>query len=601
MPNRLPRVEVPREEAWDLHSLYADVAEWEADFAAVEAALPGLEAFRGRLAEGAAPLLAFLTARDQVLERALRVSAYASLRRSADATDPEAQAMASRSGALHARLAAASAFLAPELLALPEDTVAGYLDAEPGLAPYAHALDEVLSRREHTLTAEGEAVLAALGDALATPVAVYNAATGADMRFPNVADDAGDPVAMSVAAYERLVQSPDREVRREAHAALHQGLRAYQTTLASSLASSIRARVTVARLRGYGSALEATLAPHRIPLSVHEQILDVIQAELAPHVRRYNRLRSRVLGIDQLTRYDLTAPLEPGYDPQVSFAEAGRMIQEGLAVLGPEYGEMLGHALHERWVDRADNAGKTHGAFCQPIYGYHPVVLMTWQGMMRDVFVLVHELGHAGHFYLAAEHQPLVTSGCGAFYRFMVEAPSTCNEVLLGLGLLDQEQDVRKRRHILVQFMGTFLHNFVTHLLEAELERRLYRLAEAGRPLTVGAICENQLEVFENFYAGTVQIQEEDSLNWMRVPHLYVGFYPYTYAAGLSAACAVAQAIRSEGTPAVERWLGMLKAGMSKYPLELLQMAGVDMTGPEPVRSAIALFGRLVDELEQCC
>lgn len=595
MATRPTRSEVPIEQTWNLHDIYATDDRWEAELAGIGEAVTHVSAYRGRLGEGAATLLACLRARDAFFELAARVGAYAHLHQSSDGIDPKNQAMSDRASSALSKASGELAFIVPEILALPEGTVERYLSEEPGLVVYRPQLDRILRQRPHTLGSEAEGVIAALGEALAAPSAVYQRTTAADLEFPAVKDASGREVAVALAGADRLLALPDRDLRRRAHEALGAGLRRHRQTLAAALAAAIKRNVTMARLRHYGSAEEMILHQQQVPFEVYSNVLDVIHDAIAPHMRRLLRLRQRVLGLDEVRKYDMTAPLDPDVDPPYTWDDAEGLIRAGLAPLGDEYGEIVARSFRERWIDRADNIGKPHGAFCSGVYGVHAYILMTWTGKLRNVFTLAHELGHAGHGMLAGRNQ-LISNVWSTL--FFVEAPSTCNEMFLGRHILDTTDDPRVRRLVVQQFMGTFIHNMVTHLLQGHLERRLYGLAEAGKPLTLRAITEAQAEVYDRFFDGSVVLDETDHLDWMTVPHYYRGLYPYTYAAGLTCGVAVADAVRREGPPAVERWLATLKAGGTLAPLDLMKMAGVDMTSPEPMRQAVAFFGELVRELE---
>jgi oligoendopeptidase F len=580
--------------------LFPTVAHWEAEAAAVSEGIAEFRQYRGRLGSTGGVLLACLEAQDALGERMLKVARYASNTQSADGLAPESQAMAARAGALGAKVSSALAFIPAEVRALEDEAFAALFAGTPGLNAYRHHLESLRATRAHSFAPETESVLAALSEAFDAPHTIYKAIAGVDMRFPAVTDTDGEPVAMSVARYARLAQSPDREVRRRAYDSLAQGLGGHKAALATSLANHINKAVTLARLRGYNSALEGALAASQVPVSVYDNVLDTILTEAAPHVQRYMRLRQRVLGLDHVMRYDMTAPLDPTYDATLGWDEGTGLIKEGLAVLGPEYGAMLDRAFAERWVDRADNEGKAHGAFNSGIYGWHPVIMMTWQDKARDTFTLAHELGHCGHRFLSSQNQNLTNSGLTNIGRFFLEAPSTANEALLGSYLLAQDLDVRRRRYTIEAFLGTFMHNMVTHLLEAALERALFALAEGGTPITLKVVMQTQGDVMAGFFGDSVTIDEGARLTWTTVPHFYMGFYPLVYAAGLAAGCAMAEAIRREGEPAVERWLTTLKAGSTMHPLDLYRQAGIDMASPEPVREAVALFGRLVADLEAC-
>jgi oligoendopeptidase F len=609
MAEQLTRAQVPIEETWNLGHIFATDQAWEAERANVEARLAGLAGCAGRLGEGAPTLLAFLRARDEVLERIGKVGAYARLSASVDGVAAEAQAMAARAEALEARLAAALAFVAGELLALPVGTLDRYLAEEPGLEPYRQQIESVLRRRGHLLSPESERSLAALGEALDVPYTIWGRVTTSDLACAPI-QDAGQEAPVTIGRWFALyAQSPDRRVRRAAYESLATGLDRHKNTLATTLGTHVRRNVTLARLRGYGSAVEMILAPQRVPEPVYRNVLATVHDEIRPHVHRLIALRRRVLGLERVHHYDLRAPLDPDYEHPTTFEEAGRLVQESLAVLGPEYGAIVERAVADRWVDRVDNVGKRSGAFCASVYGVHPYVFMVWGGSLRSAFTLAHELGHAGHGYLSGQSQIVSNAHNSAIARFtgagnslfFVEAPSTTNELLLGRHLLDVTRDARLRRHLIEGFLGTFTHNMVTHLLEAHFEQRLYDLAEADQPITTQAVMAAQEEVFARFFGEAVAIDAGARLYWMQQPHFYISgsLYPYTYSAGLACGVNVAEAIRQEGRPAVERWLATLRLGSTRSPVELAAHAGVDMTSPEPLRRAVAFFGQLVDELER--
>lgn len=372
-------------------------------------------------------------------------------------------------------------------------------------------------------------------------------------------------------------------------------LKLYQNTIAAVYETEVKKQVSLSRLRGYESVTHMLLKPQNVTLDMYHNQLDVIKNELRPHMRRYARLKKRVLGLDQMRFCDLQAPLDHEFQPKTSFAEARSMIIEALRVMGPEYVQVMETALTGRWVDLADNIGKSTGAFCSSPYGVHPYILITWTDTMRDVFTLAHELGHAGHFYFANKHQRIMNVRPS---RYFIEAPSTMNEMLLAQHLLSKTNDSKMKRWVINQLMGTYYHNFVTHLLEGEYQRRVYQMAEQGAALTASVLSEQTREVLSEFWGDEAELDEGASLTWMRQPHYYMGLYPYTYSAGLVASTLVSQMIKKEGQPAVDRWLNVLKAGGTMKPLDLLKEAGVDMSTDEPIRRAVAYVGSLVDELE---
>jgi oligoendopeptidase F len=313
-------------------------------------------------------------------------------------------------------------------------------------------------------------------------------------------------------------------------------------------------------------------------------------------MQRYARIRKRVLGLDKLLYCDIKAPLDAEFEPHISYDEACATILESMEVMGPEYVQFVRQALTERWVDRADNVGKSSGAFCSSPYGVHPYILITWADTTRNVFTLAHELGHAAHFGLAMKHQRYVNTRPAMPF---IEAPSIMHEMLLARHILARSDDPRTRRSVIMQLLGTYHHNFVTHLLEAELQHRVLAMAEAGQAVTATLLNRTKGEVLQEFWGDAVEIDDGARMTWMRQPHYYMGLYPYTYSVGLVASTAMASLIAEEGAPAVQRWLQVLKAGGTLKPLELMQLAGLDMSSPAPIRSAVAYVGSLIDELER--
>ncbi|MBN8504248.1 MAG: oligoendopeptidase F [Burkholderiales bacterium] len=597
MPTRLSRAEVPIELTWDLSDLFADEAAWERELQAVEAASQSLADFEGTLARDAATLLACLNAMESLQARSVRVSTFAHLRNAQDGTHPAHQAANARVTALQAQVAASTSFIPSELLAFPEGLLAQFRAAEPGLADFDIYLDDLLALRPHRLSAESERVLAALGEVLGAPLMIYSRSKASDLQFAPFTDSAGTHHANSVNGFESNFEAhADVSVRRGAWASFSAGLKAYNQTWAATFATEVKKNVVMARLRGYPSTEACLLQPHQIPHAVYRHILDIIQAELAPHMQRYARLRRRVLGLDRLLYCDIKAPLDPEFNPRMRYEDGCALILEALQVMGPEYVAYARRALEQRWVDRADNVGKSSGAFCASPYGVHPYILITWSDTMRNVFTLAHELGHGGHFGLAMAHQRFVNTRPAMPF---IEAPSIMNEMLLAQHILARSRETRLRRSVIMQVLGTYHHNFVTHLLEAELQRQVYALAEEGGAITAALLNERKGRILERFWGDTVEIDEGARMTWMRQPHYYMGLYPYTYAVGLVASTAMSLRVQEEGAPAVQRWIEVLKAGGTRKPLELMQMAGVDLSSPQPIHEAVAYVGRLIDELER--
>ncbi|GGK34751.1 oligoendopeptidase F [Caldalkalibacillus thermarum] len=597
MSQRLKRSEVPTELTWNLTDLFPSESEWEAELKAIEADLPSVTQYRGRFQEGADVLLACLTAQEELQKRVIRVFTYANLRSAEDGTNPDNQANSARMAALLSKVQSSLAFIESEILTLPDGTIEKYIQEQPHLADFQKALDDLLKTKPYKLSPDTEEALAALGEVFNSPYMIYQRSKSSDMEFDSISDENGQELPMSFALFEdRYELSENTHVRRQAYESFVKTLNQYKNTYAATYATEIKKQVTMAKLRGYDSVTDMLLQPQDVTKEMYHNLLDIIQEELAPHMRRLAQLKKRVLGLDEMKFCDLKAPLDPDYQPKTSYEEASKLILDALEILGDEYHDIMKKALSERWVDLADNVGKSTGAFCASPYGVHPYILITWTDTMRSVFVLAHELGHAGHFALAGKYQRLTNTRPSMYF---IEAPSTMNEMLLGQHIMRKSDDPRMKRWVILQLLGTYYHNYVTHLLEGELQRRVYRLAEEGQPITATVLCEQKADLLKKFWGDTVEIDEGASLTWMRQPHYYMGLYPYTYSAGLTASTIVAQKIKEEGQPAVERWLEVLKAGGTLGPLELMRHAGVDMSKPEPIRQAVAYVGSLVDELEK--
>ncbi|HDR7383987.1 oligoendopeptidase F [Bacillus toyonensis] len=595
--NRLIRAEVPTELTWDLSDLYKSDAEWHAALNVLENDIQKLGAFKGRLHTSSTTLLNCLLIEEELLMKLTKLSSYANLKESADRTDPVIQANSSKVSALGTKVHTALSFIHNEILSFEEGTIEKYLIEEIKLNPFRKSLLEVLSKRQHTLSPETEEALAALGEVHSSPYKIYGMTKLADMDFNPIQDEQGNEFPLSFALFESNYEfSPSAYIRRKAYESFVSTLKRYKNTVATTYATEVKKQVTLSRLRKYESVTHMLLEPQKVPLEMYNNQLDIIYKELAPHMRRFADLKKKVLGLDQMLFCDLHAPLDPEFNPAITYEEAGKLIQDSLKVLGDEYSSIIEKGFKERWVDLADNVGKSTGAFCSSPYGSHPYILITWQNTMRGCFTLAHEFGHAGHFYLANKNQRIMNVRPSMYF---VEAPSTMNELLLAQHLLATTNDKRMRRWVILQLLGTYYHNFVTHLLEGEYQRRVYTLAEEGQALTAKSLTEIKTNVLSTFWGDSVEIDEGAGLTWMRQPHYYMGLYSYTYSAGLTASTAVAQMIKEEGQPAVDRWLDVLRAGGTMKPLELMKHARVDMSKPDAIRKAVSYVGSLIDELER--
>jgi len=594
---RRSRQDVPIEQTWDVTDLFKNEEEWEKEAKKVQEDIQQIVTFKGRLHQNAMTLLQALQEYEQYQQRLIHLMTYANLLLTTDGTDPAHQGRMAKISAILANIGAKLAFFETELIDLPKETFEKFMNEEKELRLYQKLITDLFAKKPYILAPEVEETIAALGETLDAPFMIYERSKTSDMQFDSIQDKNGHELPMSEVLYENKYEfSADTTIRRNAYDSFMTTFNQYKNTYAATYATEVTKEITMARLRGYDSVIDMLLEPHDVTKEMYENQLNIIQEELAPHMRRLARLKQQDYQLNELRFCDLKAPLDPSYAPETTYKEARILILDALQVMGSEYTSIMEKAFDERWIDYADNIGKQSGAYCTTPYGAHPYILTSWTDMMPGAFTLAHELGHAGHFYLAGNHQHLVNTSTSTYF---VEAPSTLNELLLGSHLIEQTDNPRLKRWVINQLLDTYYHNFVTHLLEGEFQRRVYRLAEAGTALTADVLCAQKQETIINFWGDAAVIDERAGLTWMRQPHYYMGLYPYTYSAGLTIATAVFDKINREGQPAVEQWIEVLKTGGSISPLALSKKAGVDMSTPDAIRTAIEYVGSLVDELEE--
>lgn len=588
------RDEVDGRFQWRLADIYASADAWEEDFVRVGEMTVAIETFAGRLAESPDALLEALRLRDALGEVYLRLYVYAHLWRDEDARNDKAQNLAERIASARTRVHEAVSFFSPEILAMPGGAIDRFLDESDGLRVYRHALDDIVRRRAHTLSPSEEKLLALAGNVAQTPRNVFHMLNNADIRFPTIRDEEGNEIEVTKGRFSLFMESPDRRVRKDAFHALLGSYRKTVNTFAAALSGSVTRDLFYARARGYASCLDAALDADHIPLSVFETTIRTAQENMSV-LRRYLGVRKRILGYEELRPYDLFVPLFPESREETPYEKAVEIIRDGLAPLGPEYGKVLAKGLAGRWVDVYENEGKRSGAYSWGVYGVHPYVLLNYQGTLDDVFTIAHELGHSLHTYYSTRTQPYVYSD---YSIFTAEVASTTNEAILMNHLLRNTKDRSKKLFLLNQWLDQIRGTVFTQALFADFERRIHAAAERGEALTAGTLGALFREVYDSFYGDLVTREDDQELYWARVPHFYNAFYVYQYATGYAAATALSQRILRDGDEALGRYLGFLRAGSSKYPIDILRDAGVDMTGPEPITETIHLFGRLLDELE---
>lgn len=588
------RADVPVEDTWDLSAIYRTREDWEAAIAQVRDDLPKLAALQGTMAEGAGRLLEALRLEETVGERLTRVYSYAGLRKDEDNANADALADYDRVVTLSVDASQVTSFLEPEILALPEGTVERYLAEEPELAVYRHALENLLRQREHVLSAEQERLLAAASEMAMAPGQIFTMLNNADLAYGTITDEEGHEVELTKGNYLRFMESRDREVRRQAFEAMHQAYIDHRNTLATTYASNVKAEIFYARAHRYESALQSSLQPNNIPISVYDNLVEVVNRKL-PLMHRYIELRRRVLGLDQLQVYDLYVPIVPEIQAEYTFDQGVDTVLRSLAPLGDAYRQVLSAGLDSRWVDVYENKGKTSGAYSWGVHGVHPFILMNWSGRLDDVFTLGHEVGHAMHSHYSSMTQPYTYS---RYTLFVAEVASTVNELLMTEAMRRETDDRAVQMYLINHALEDFRSTLYRQTMFAEFERWAHEHVEGGDALTPDMLNGKYAELSSRYYGPSVEISDYAAAEWSRVPHFYRAFYVFQYATGLSAAAALSRQIMTEGEPAVRRYIEFLSGGSSKYSLDLLKGAGVDMTTPEPVEQALDVFEALIGELE---
>lgn len=591
----LTRADIAIDDTWDLSRMFASDDAWNA--AAEEAPLKvaSVVAYRGRFGEGPSVIREALDALYEAQRSLQLLLVYAALRRDEDQTDPHSIARYERAVSLSIRAGEELAFTQPELVALPTSALRQAIESTE-LSEYRHMLEDIERQRAHVLSAEIESVLAQMAEVTRTPSEVFSALDNADIQYGSVMDEEGNEVTLTKGRYGQLMESSNREVRRMAAEKFARPYVDHTYSLAALHGSSVRKDVVAARLRGYESAQQHALFDDNIPVSVYTNLIRTVRDSALPVVARYMELRRRSLGLDQLKRYDLRVPLAPESRKRYGYRQAVEIVLDGLGVLGKQYVDDLRAGFNERWVDVHETKGKRSGAYSWGAFGAPPVMLMNWNSTLSDVFTLAHEAGHAMHTFYAAKAQPIQYA---SYSIFLAEIASTVNEVLLSWHLLGQDEgsDPVQRFALLNRFADTYVGTVIRQTMFAEFEQKTHETVESGNALTPDLLSTMYGDLSESYTPG-VEVDDGIRIEWGRIPHFYSAFYVYQYATGLSCAIDLAMAVRDEGEPARERYLDMLSAGSSDYPMNVLRTAGVDLETPEPIHSGIAEFDRVVSELE---
>lgn len=587
----LKREEVPANLKWRVEDIFASQEAWDATYDKVAGELD-FSCYQGKLSD-ADTLLACLTKLNQVSLDLSRLEIYAFMRGDEDTRLSEFVALKSRVSQLEMKLSGSTAFITPELTALPVETLEA-LAADPRFAEFDYTIRCLIKEKPHVLSLETEQVLSQGGRVFGAPQNIFGMLNNADLPFPTIKVD-GKPVKVTHGMYGLLLQSPDRKVRKAAFQAVYKTYMDLINTITAAYVGNVDKDVFLARARKYDSCLEKALASEDVDVTVYQNLLKSVNKHL-PLLHRYFRDRKKMLGYKSLHMYDLYTPLVENAEISVDYEEAFRIVKEGLAPLGETYQNLLQEAHDNGWIDVEETEGKRSGAYSISTFGLpHPYVLLNYQKTTGNVFTLAHELGHAMHSYHSERHQPQEKSG---YKIFVAEVASTVNEVLLVKYLLAHTEDVKLKKYLLSYYMDTLKGTLFRQTQFAEFEYTAHDMAEKGQPLTKDSLCQVYYDLNKKYYGRSVVSDPEIAYEWARIPHFYRAFYVYKYATGIISAVSIAERIYNEGAPAVEDYFRFLSSGGSDSPVELLKLAGVDLTKMDAFQACMASFKSALEEFE---
>ena len=589
------REEIDSKYKWDLSSMFPSDEAFEAGLEELKAYCPKLLAFKGKISTSSQALLEFLQLEDKMNLLLYKIINYAERKSDEDTRVAKYQAYVANATSAYTQVGEAISWFAAELLAIPAESVEKFYAEVPALEFYRRKLNKILNQREHTLSAEEEALLARAEELAVQPTNIFSMFDDADLTFADAVDSEGKTHKLTSGSFVPLLMDADRVLRESAFKQLYSRFGEFRNTSAAILTSQVKNLQFFSSSRKYASSLEAALAENEIPVEVYNNLIDAVHQNF-PAFYKYVDLRKRIMGLDELHFWDVYTPLVDDVDMKFTYEEACDLIVKALAPMGEEYVNLVKKGLESRWVDVYETPGKRSGAYSAGGKGMNPVMLLNFQGGLDDVYTLIHEMGHSLHTYFSSRNQEITYSD---YSIFVAEVASTCNEALLSHYLLEHETDPARHAYILNHFLEGFRGTIYRQCMFAEFERDINQMNADGVALNAEVLSERYGKLCAEYFGPGIELDEEIKLEWSRIPHFYYNFYVYQYCIGFSAAIALSQRILSEGEPAVKDYIGYLSGGCSKTPIELLRGAGVDMATPDPVNAALKYFGELVDQLEQ--
>ncbi|HHD2734736.1 oligoendopeptidase F [Clostridium perfringens] len=588
------RDEIPESDKWRIDKIYETPAKWNEELNKLKEEAPKLKDFEGKLGNKE-DLKAFLLLNEKLSRKLGKLYVYAHMRSHEDTSNPEMQSLVNKIDPYSAEFSSYTAYFVPEILSLKEGTIENFINEDKDLKQYKIYFEMILNEKPHILSKEVESVLASVSDCLGAPESIYSMLTNSDMTFGEIVDESGRKVELTEGNYISFIKSKDRKVREAAFKLLFGTYKKYENTLATSLTSSIKNFVFESKTRKYNSSLEASLKPNNIPVEVYYNALKTVDENMDA-LHRYVRIKKKLLNLEEIHMYDLYVPVIECKKEHLEYKDAISLVQEGLKPLGKEYLDIFNEGINEGWIDVYENKGKRSGAYSWGSYDTMPYVLLNYNYELNDASTLAHEMGHSIHSYYTRKTQPYIY---GDYSLFCAEVASTTNEILLIHHLIEKETDKNKKLYLINQELEQIRTTVFRQLMFAEFELKTHEAIENGESLTSEVLCKMWKDINIKYFGEDMNVDEEISIEWARIPHFYSDFYVYQYATGYAAASSFANSILSKGEEAVEKYKGFLKAGGSMYPIDTLKMAGVDMTTSKPLKDTLDRFNELLDMLEE--
>lgn len=593
--NLFKREELKEEFKWNIEKMYPNDKLWENDINEVIDMANNFRRFQGKLKESSQLLYDALSEKDAIWQKLEKAYVYSRMKQDENNKDNKYQEMNGNCSSIISKISADMSFFTPELIEIPEENLLGFIKENPLLKKYVFLLNSMLREKEHILSKEEENILAKLSDVTDAPSDIFTILNNAELDFGEISNEEGLKVKLTHGNFINFMESHNREIRKSAYENMYHAYEKLNNTIATAYNYNVKNDVIIANIRNYSTSRAAALSSDNIPEKVYDNLIKVVNDNL-PTLHKYIDLRKKVLGLEKLNMHDVYVPLIELPENKMNFNDGVDLMLKALAPLGEEYTAQLKNGVDSRWIDIYENEGKTSGAYSFGSYDSMPYVLLNYTNTLKDVFTLVHEMGHSMHSYYTRKTQPFIYGGHSIF---TAEVASTVNEALLMQYLLNNEKDVEMKKYLLNLYIEEFRTTLFRQTMFAEFEELTHAYVESGNTLTSDWLNDQYYKLNKKYFGDALDDDNLIKYEWSRIPHFYRSFYVYQYATGYSAATAISKKILNEGKQASKDYIEFLKTGNSNYPVELLKIAGVDMSDSKPIEMAMETFKKLVDEFEE--